>query len=175
MIPADTIYGLVASAHDAEAVKRIYELKKRDGKPGTIIASSISQLEELGLKKRYLRAVEHYWPGPISVVIPCFKLRYLHHGVGSIAVRIPADENLRTFLEKTGPLQTSSANLTGRPGATDLATAQKYFGDRVDFYVDGGDLSDREPSTVIRVVDDTVEVIRQGAVKIDENTGRVIT
>jgi len=43
----------------------------------------------------------------------------------------------------------------------------------VDFYVDGGDLSGREPSTVIRVVDDAIEVLREGAVKIDES-GEII-
>lgn len=175
VIPTDTIYGLVASAHDQQAVQRIYELKQRDGKPGTIIAASIEQLVALGLKKRYLTAVEQYWPGAISIIIPCFELGYLHQGKGSIPVRIPADEQLRNFLEQTGPLQTSSANLTGQPGATTLSQAQGYFGNQVDFYVDGGDLSKKEPSTIIRVVDDAVEVIREGAVKIDEETGRVIS
>ena len=173
VIPTDTLYGLVAKADNKEAVARIYDLKQREGKPGTLIAASIDQLVSLGFKARYLKAVEHYWPGSISVVIPCFELEYLHHGLGSVPVRIPSDTQLNVLLSETGALQTSSANITKQPCATTIQGAQGYFGDSVDFYVDGGDLSAREPSTVIRIVDDAVEVLRQGAVKIDES-GRII-
>ncbi len=61
---------------------------------------------------------------------------------------------------------TTSANKPGEPGAVNVAEAQYYFQDRVDFYVDGGDLLGRAPSTIIRVTDDGIEVIREGAVKI---------
>jgi L-threonylcarbamoyladenylate synthase len=174
VIPTDTVYGLVARAADPSAVDRLYELKNRERKPGTLIAASIEQLEELGLKHRYLKAVEQYWPGPLSVIIPCGEpsLGYLHQGVMSLAVRIPASSELAELLQKTGPLITSSANHPGEPTANTAGEARNYFGDTVDFYVDGGDLSDHEPSTIIRIVDDAIEVIREGAVKIDEN-GRI--
>ncbi len=172
VIPTDTIYGLVASAGNQAAVERIYDLKQRQGKPGTIIAASIDQLVELGLKRRYLSAVEDFWPGAISVEIP-HKINYLHQGTFRQAVRIPDVKPLLDLLRKTGPLQTSSSNITGQPSATTINQAKEYFGDNVDFYVDGGDLSSREPSTVIRIVDDAVEVIRSGAVKINENTGKI--
>jgi L-threonylcarbamoyladenylate synthase len=174
VIPTDTVYGLVARAADPSAVDRLYKLKSRERKPGTLIAASIEQLEELGLKHRYLKAVEQYWPGPLSVIIPCSEpsLAYLHQGVMSLAVRIPAQPELVELLQKTGPLITSSANHPGEPTANTAEAVRAYFGDAVDFYVDGGDLSDREPSTIIRIVDDAIEVIRNGAVKIDEN-GRI--
>jgi len=173
VVPTDTLYGLVAKADDQAAVARIHELKERTGKPGTIIAANIDQLVGIGMKARYLKAVEHFWPNPISVLIPCVELGWLHHGLGSVPARIPSNKNVHDFLKKTGPLQTSSANLTGQPCAQTIEEAKEYFEDRVDFYVDGGDLNSREPSTVIRVVDDTVEVVREGAVKINE-AGRII-
>ena len=170
VLPTDTVYGLVAKANDPEAVKRLYDLKFREGKPGTLIAATVDQLEGLGLKRRYLKAVEQFWPGAVSVIIPCGpELAYLHEGKYSLAVRIPADEKLRNFLEQTGPLLTSSANHPGEPPAVNLEEAKAYFGDQVDFYEDGGDLSDRQPSTIIRIVDDAIEIVRQGAVKIKEN------
>lgn len=169
ILPTDTVYGIVASAHDEAAIQRVYELKQRSGKPGTIIAASIEQLVELGFKKRYLTVVEQFWPGAVSVIIPCFDLVYLHQGTGSVPVRIAGDKKIQNFLVQTGPLQTSSANLTGQPEATTVQAAQEYFGDRVDFYVEGGDLSDRMPSTVIRIVDDAIEVLRQGAVALTEH------
>jgi L-threonylcarbamoyladenylate synthase len=176
VIPTDTIYGIVARAADQKAVNRLYELKKRENKPGTIIATSLEQLETLGLKHRYLKAVEQFWPGSISVIIPCSDptLAYLHRGKMSLAVRIPADKDLQKLLKTTGPLLTTSANHSGQPAANTVAEDRKYFGDKVDFYIDGGDLSGRQASTLIRIVDDAIEILRQGAVKIDE-AGRRIT
>lgn len=172
VIPTDTVYGVVARASDERAVARLDELKKREGKPGTLIAADIAQLEDLGLKHRYLKAVEQFWPGPVSVVIPTSdpKLEYLHKGRMSLAVRIPKHKDLRELLKKTGPLATSSANVTGEPVATTIAEAKGYFGDEVDFYIDGGDLGGREASTVVRIVDDAIEVLRQGSVRIDDDT-----
>jgi tRNA A37 threonylcarbamoyladenosine synthetase subunit TsaC/SUA5/YrdC len=62
--------------------------------------------------------------------------------------------------------------MPGEPPANTIAEAREYFGDRVDLYQDGGDLSGRAPSTVIRIIDDAIEVLRAGAVKINEN-GRI--
>src|SRR5665213_1097674 len=82
VIPTDTVYGLVARAADQDATARLYKLKGRTDKPGTLIAADIQQLEDLGLKHRYLKAVEQFWPGAISVVIPVSnpQLAYLHQG-----------------------------------------------------------------------------------------------
>lgn len=172
VIPTDTVYGVVARAEDKTAVTRLYELKRRENKPGTLIAANIEQLEALGLKRRYMTAVEQYWPGAVSVIIPCAdpNLEYLHKGKMSLAVRIPADKELIALLQQTGPLISSSANDPGEPTATNIDEAKKYFGDEVDFYADGGELSNHQPSTIIRIVDDAVEVIRQGGVTIGDDT-----
>jgi L-threonylcarbamoyladenylate synthase len=172
VIPTDTVYGLVARAMDKTAVERLYELKKRQAKPGTVIAADLKQLEALGLKHRYLKAVEQFWPGAVSVIIPAAspELAYLHQGKMALAVRIPDDKRLQALLAKTGPLLTSSANPPDQPTAVTIDQARQFFGDRVDFYLDGGDLSGRQPSTVIRIIDDAIEVLRPGAVKIDDAT-----
>jgi tRNA threonylcarbamoyl adenosine modification protein (Sua5/YciO/YrdC/YwlC family) len=167
VVPTDTVYGIVCSAHNAESVARLYKLKHREKKPGTLIAASIDQLVELGLKRAYIKPVEQYWPGPLSVVIPTHDLEYLHEGLGSLAVRIPSDPHVHALLEQTGPLMTSSANLPGRPTATTVDEARGYFGDAIEMYVDGGDLLGRAPSTIVRVVDDEIEVLRAGAVTIE--------
>lgn len=169
IIPTDTVYGIVCSAHDPVAIRRLYTAKDRKHKPGTIIAASVDQLVELGIPHRYLKPVEQYWPNPLSIVVPVgFQHEELHLGKMSLALRLPKLESLRALLQETGPLLTSSANLPGQPVATTIQQAKDYFGDTVDFYVDGGDLSDHHASTIIRVVDDIVEVLREGAVDINE-------
>ncbi len=172
VIPTDTVYGIVARAVDQAAVERLYTIKQRDQKPGTVIAANVDQLVDLGLKRRYLKAVEQFWPGAVSVVIPVADpaLAYLHRGKASLAVRIPDDAKLQQLLVQTGPLITSSANQPGQPPAVNIAQARDYFGGAVDVYQDGGDQSNQQPSTIIRIVDDAIEVLRPGAVSIDDAT-----
>ncbi len=169
VIPTDTVYGVVARAQDREAVAALYALKHREHKPGTLVAANIDQLVELGFKKRYLTAVEQFWPGAVSVITLCGpELDYIHQGVGSVAVRIPDDPWLQKLLKETGPLVTSSANQPGEPPATTVAEAKAYFGNDVKWYEDGG-VVNSEPSTIIRVIDDAIEIVRMGAVIIKEN------
>jgi tRNA threonylcarbamoyl adenosine modification protein (Sua5/YciO/YrdC/YwlC family) len=172
IIPTDTVYGIVCRAADEPAVQRLYAAKHRENKPGTLIAANTQQLVDLGIKARYLKAVEQFWPGAVSVETP-HSIEYLTMSTGRQGIRIPDLEPLRQLLEQTGPLQTTSANAPGEPTANDITEAQTYFGDTMDFYVDGGDLSGRPASTIIQIVDDAIEIVREGAVKIDES-GRVI-
>lgn len=173
VLPTDTVYGLVARAADQAAVSRLYALKHRENKPGTVIAASVEQLVELGIPKRYLSAGEKLWPNPLSIEIPLGRrLTYLHQDTGRQAYRVVADDVVQAILKQTGPLLTSSANQPGEPGATDLQQAIDYFNNEVDFYVDGGDLSGKAPSTIIRIIDDAIEIIRPGAVVINEE-GRI--
>lgn len=168
VLPTDTLYGLVCVAGQEAAVEHLYRAKNRNNKPGTVIAANVDQLVKLGLKKRYLIAVQQYWPGSVSVVIPSGdpKTNYLRQGADGLAVRIVKDRNLVNLLLQTGPLLTTSANMPGLPPSKTIDEAMIVFGDSVDFYVDGGNLGKRKPSTLIRVVDDTIEVLRQGAVTI---------
>ena len=171
VIPTDTVYGLVCIAVDEKAVARLYATKKEHHKPGTLIAETIEQLESLGFKRRYLTATQQFWPGAVSILTPLSdpKTAYLRLGQYGLAVRLPDDKKLQALLKKTGPLLSSSANYPNKPPANTIEEAEVYFDDGVDFYVDGGDLKGRKPSTIIRVVDDAVEVLREGAVTIKNN------
>jgi L-threonylcarbamoyladenylate synthase len=172
VMPTDTVYGVVALAANQQSVEQLYALKKREQKPGTIIAASIDQLVELGFKRRYLTAVTQFWPNPISVVVPCDTL-YLHSGKYAVPVRMPKDLQTQSLLKQTGPLVTSSANQPGEPPATTIAEAEAYFGSNIDFYVDGGTISNDHASTIIRIVDDVVEILRQGKLHVTE-TGEIV-
>lgn len=169
IIPTDTVYGVVARAIDPQAVARLYHLKRREGKPGTLVAASVNQLVDMGIERHHLAAAEELWPGAVSVITPCDQnLFYLHQGVNSLAIRIPDDSRLLELLRQTGPLLTSSANQPGEPPATTIAEAKAYFGDLVDWYEDGGFVH-QEPSTVIKIVDGVIEVVRHGAVRFADS------
>lgn len=165
IILTDTIYGIAARAANQNAVDRLYKAKNREKKPGTIIAASVKQLEELGLSRNDLRKVAHLWPNPISVVLPV-QPGYLDQGVGSLAVRVVADPSVQAILEQTGPLVTSSANQPGQPESRTIEEAIAYFDKTVDFYVDNGPLASARPaSTIVRLLPDgTLELLRSGSI-----------
>jgi len=169
ILPTDTVYGLVTQATNIASVARLYLLKRREHKPGTIIASSIQQIIDLDIEPEYISTAKAYWPNPISVVIPVSNsLAYLHQGAGSIAVRVTADRDLITLLDITGPLLTSSANQPGKKTANNINQAYEYFDDKVDFYIDGGDLSNRLASTIVIIDDTGLKVLRKGSIKLSQ-------
>ncbi len=160
----DTVYGIVGRAQTAKAAARVIEAKGRKYKPGTLIAANIQQLIGLGLSRDYLKICEHFWPGPVSIVIPAGpELKYIHLGKNSIVVRIPEKPELIKLLEATGPLLTTSANLPDESMVSTINEAQQLFGNQLDFYVDGGKLLDPVASTIISI---DIKILRQGAVTI---------
>lgn len=170
IIPSDTVYGLAACAANPTATTQLYALKSREHKPGPVIAADIKQLVELGLDVYDLQKVSHLWPNSLSLIVNATeKLAYLHQGLGSIPVRIPKNPAVHALLLKTGPLVTSSANQPGEPVANTIDEAHDYFSETVDFYLDGGNLSGRKASTIVRIHNGTIEILRQGSIKLDKD------
>ena len=165
IIPTDTIYGIVGQLFNQAAVERICDVKDRptDKPVGTILLADSEQIEGYVPASDLLRA-EVYWPGPTSVILNLGnKLAYAHRGLNSLPFRIPNVPGLLTLLKQTGPLATTSANVASRPTASTVEEAMGIFRESVDFYVDGGDLSGRPASQIIRFKGDDVEVLRGGA------------
>lgn len=168
VLPTDTVYGLVGKASSQTAVEHMYSVKSRERQPGTTIAASVEHLENLGFPAAQLQRAAGYWPNALSVEMIASNIpTYLSTGQPVMAARVPNKPDLLVLLEQTGPLMTTSANAPKQPTSTSVQMAMDYFGDEVDFYVDGGDLSGRPPSTIIGF-DDAGEIIvyRDGAVKL---------
>jgi L-threonylcarbamoyladenylate synthase len=135
-----------------------------------ILISSIDDLRMFGidLNAKQKSVIAKLWPGKISIAFDCKskKMSYLHRGTFSLAFRLPKDENLVKILKKTGPLVATSANIAGEKPAETIDEAKKYFGKKVDFYVDYGKLKSMH-STLVKIdVLGDIAVLREGAVKI---------
>ncbi|KKW20595.1 MAG: Sua5/YciO/YrdC/YwlC family protein [Parcubacteria group bacterium GW2011_GWF2_50_9] len=168
VIPTDTIYGIVARALDRKAAERLFALRRKTlRKPFVILIDRVPRLKDFGiaLDAGQRRFLTHAWPGKVSIVFPCNgnKFSYLHRGTNALAFRLPNKKDLRALLKKTGPLVAPSANPEGEKPAETAAQAKRYFGARVDIYVDVGRLR-RKPSTVISLVGLSPKVLREGAV-----------
>lgn len=172
VLPTDTIYGLVGSALQKKAVVRIYKARKRNpSKPFIILINSIEDLEffSIEISAEVRKSLRQFWPGKVSVILPCprKKYEYLHKGTKTLAFRLPAKKSLRRLLKRTGPLVAPSANPEGLPPAKTIREARRYFGEKIDFYVDGGKIVS-PPSTLIvmNVKNARVYLKRKGAINI---------
>lgn len=170
VLPTDTIYGVVAKTANQQAVERIYKLRGRaPEKPCIILVAGAWQIWDSSLwTNMHKKLADKYWPGPLSLVAPTTEKTpaYLHRGTHTLAYRVPDKPELLKLLTVTGPLIAPSANLEGEPVAITLDEAEKYFGDKVDGYVDAGSLANHAPSTVATIEDGKVIVLRQGAQRI---------
>jgi L-threonylcarbamoyladenylate synthase len=165
VLPTDTLYGLVASAFHQPAVERIYDLKERDtSKALIVLIGDFSDLETFGISLSHHQKdiCEREWPGQVSIILPCSpdKFSYIHRGNNSIAFRLPADLELRSFLHKTGPLVAPSANPEGKSPAKNIEQVKEYFDENVDFYLDGGERAGNA-SKLISLKEGGIKVLRE--------------
>ena len=158
----DTLYGIVAKADNESAVARVYEIKNRtDSKPPIVLIGDVSQMYD-PLPNGVDETVDGKWPGKNSIIVPSPSApEWLVRGSNGVAYRLPANNMLRNLLRQTGPLIAPSANLEGEQPARSVGEAQGYFGDKVDFYVDGGVAFDSQPSNLFSMtVDGDFEQLR---------------
>ncbi|HOW60774.1 MAG TPA: L-threonylcarbamoyladenylate synthase [Candidatus Moranbacteria bacterium] len=171
VFPTDTLYGVVGSALSKKSVERIYKLRKRESKkPMIILISSVKDLKIFGIRtnSKQRDILRKLWPGKISVIFDCplKKFSHLHRGTKTLALRLPKDKWLISFLKKTGPLVAPSANIAGKKPAENFAETKIFFREKVDFYVDKGKLKSK-PSTLIKIdKKGKIEILRQGAAKV---------
>lgn len=143
----DTLYGLVAKADNEAAVERVFAIKGRDTtKPPIVLVASVEQLYD-PLPRGIDETVGGMWPGKNSIIMPASSApAWLVRGSSGVAYRVPDNAGLRRLLEQTGPLIAPSANPEGEAPARSVGEAEGYFGEQVDFYVDGGVAFESQPS-----------------------------
>ncbi len=169
VMPTDTIYGIVGRAEDRNVVEKIYEIRKRTPeKPCIVLIGNTEELDKFSIKlsDEQKAKLQKFWyeeNRPISVVLDCLeeKFAYLHRGTNSLAFRLPASQELRDLLLKTGPLIAPSANLEKFPASENIEDARKYFGDQVDLYVDGGLITSKASRVIKLHKDGTESILRE--------------
>jgi len=161
VVRTDTIYGIVAKADNEAAVDRVFSVKRRTPtKPPISLISSMSQLFDT-YEQPVLDRLKELWPGKNTVILPSTTApEWLMRGTNSVSYRLPNSPALLGLIEKTGPLVAPSANPEGEEPATSIAMAKEYFGDEVDFYVDGGRVGDNTPSRLYRLLPEGLERLR---------------
>lgn len=173
IIPTDTIYGISCVASSKESVNRIYSIKKRDlDKPFIILINDISQINNFGvsLTKEQTKLLNKIWPERLSVVLDCKEFpentEYLHRGGKTLSFRIPKKQILCDLIKVTGPIVSTSANVSQTETPSTLYKIREAFNDKVDFYVDEGP-SSFAATTVVQISGNYFKLIRQGDYVVD--------
>jgi len=112
-----------------------------------------------------------FWPGPLTLVLPARPEipKPLVNSAGGVGVRISSQPVAQEIVKTLGrPLTATSANPSGQPGAYTVAQAQAYFSDRIEIFLDGGELASRTGSTVATVADNKIQIIRAGEITKSE-------
>lgn len=161
IIPTDTVYGIAAHPACASAVARIRTIKGRPtGKPIALLASDAGAVTAFGatLPPAAQRLAAAYWPGALTLVLPC--------GGASEGFRVPDHDAARSLIAACGgTLRVTSANLSGAMPATSAVEALRDVGLEADLVIDGGVSPGGVASTVVKVdTDSTLTVLREGAI-----------
>lgn len=153
IFPCDTIYGICACV-SAENADRIYQIKERPQNKSFI---------ELMLKDDIIRRGIHAesdllerWPAPFTAILN-------NAEGGTTAVRVPSDPFLQKLLEYSGPIYSTSVNISGEASLLSYEDIVPVFGDRVDFIVRHPSLVPGQSSTLINATEKPYKIIRQGA------------
>ncbi len=181
--PTETVYGLGADAENGTAIKRIFTTKGRPTTHPLII--HVGSLDELSTWVEKVPAAaralaEHFWPGPLSLVLQRSRRVPLAvtGGLETVAVRVPAHPVALALLRAFGgAIAAPSANHFGCVSPTTACHVQSDLGDAVDLVLDGGLCNVGVESTIVDATSEELCILRPGGVAredLEHALGRAI-
>ncbi|MEK7647395.1 MAG: L-threonylcarbamoyladenylate synthase [Patescibacteria group bacterium] len=175
--PTDTVYGLVADARSDVAIERVFVIKGRGlEKSLPIFVSSFEMLDDVAFVKdsNVKEFLHKCWPGKVTCVLPSrgwMPISVRNRGL-TIGVRMPDYPLILKIMEKLGgPVTGTSANLSGRNSlsrAEGVEAEFKHVPFKPDLLIDGGELPESQPSTVLDCTVWPPKILRRGAVSEEE-------
>jgi L-threonylcarbamoyladenylate synthase len=169
-LPTETVYGLAADARNADAVAKIFEAKERPRfDPLIVHLTNREALAEVSCVDSDLlrKLIDEFWPGPLTIVLPKGEIipDLVTAGLETVAVRMSAHPLFQQIVSAfRGPLAAPSANRFGRISPTMAQHVYDELAGRIPFIVDGGPTTHGIESTIVRAIDDTIEILRPGPI-----------
>lgn len=168
--PTDTLYGLAANPFDRAAVARVFAAKGRGGDQALpLVAADLAQVTTAigALPPVGARLAQHYWPGPLTLLMPAPPTLALavSGGTGRVGLRVPDHAVMRALCAACGfPLTATSANRSGLPPTADPTTIDETLASAVDVLLDAGPTPGGPPSTILDVSGAEPVLVRPGAI-----------
>lgn len=174
LFPTETVYGIGANALDENAVKKIYEAKGRaSDNPLIAHISNLEMLKKLvkevgDIEKKLIDA---FWPGPLTIILNKTEIvpKIITAGLETVAIRMPSNEIARKLIEYSEtPIAAPSANISGKPSGTLVEDILQELDGKVEYIIDGGKVDIGVESTVVRVIENKVHILRPGKITKEE-------
>lgn len=173
-IPTETVYGLAADATNPAAITRIYETK---GRPR--FNPLICHMADLDMAERYgafdplsRRLAATFWPGPLTLVVPLKETSGIHPlataGLDTVGIRVPRGFASQIIRRLNRPLAAPSANTSGKVSPTSARHVAEDLGEKLQLILDGGAAPVGVESTILRVENGAIRLLRPGGVSAEE-------
>jgi len=174
-IPTETVYGLGAAINSEKALKKIFAIKERPFFDPLIVHVSSKQMAQK-LTPSWSPMLdflsEHFWPGPLTLVVPKTEMvsSLITSGLETVGIRMPRNSLTLTLIERLGvPIAAPSANKFGRTSPTTAAHVQSEFKNENILVLDDGPCEVGLESTVLKVdrigQDYVLAILRAGQIK----------
>jgi len=170
LFPTETVYGIGANALDSNAVSKIFLAKGRAGdNPLIVHISNKEMLNDLvkEINEIEQKLIDNFWPGPLTIIFnkkDCIPSNVCA-GLNTVGIRMPSNVIANELIELSNcPIAAPSANISGKPSGTRIEDIIEELDGKVDYIIDGGMVDIGVESTVIRVVDNIVHILRPGKI-----------
>ena len=185
-MPTETVYGLAGDAFNPDAIRKIYQLKKRPfTNPLIVHIHSTKQISNLtknlsDFQKESLKKLENFWPGPLTIILPKSDQvpDLTTASKNSVAIRIPQHSLALDLLQRCSfPLAAPSANISQAVSPTSAKHVADEFGPKLEYILDGENCQIGLESTVISLINQEPEILRPGAItqeKLEEVLGQPV-
>ncbi len=165
--PTDTVYGIGCSLYEKKAIERLYQIKgKSKHEPMSIICNSIQQASRYARISTFaFRLLKRCFPGPYTIILEASREipRLLLSSRKEVGIRIPDSAVCHELIEQFGlPVLNSSVNQRQDELLNDPEDIAGRYENVVDVMLNAGPLPDARESTVLRIVDEEVQIIREG-------------
>lgn len=171
----DTVWGLGCLPDNQKAVKKIYEIKKREPqKPLILMSNEVYNLLPYvkPIPKTGQKLIKKYFPGALTIVTYKSDLtpEYITSGMQTVGIRVPDNQVFQEICSiiPNHVLATTSANLSHQPSAKTYRQALENMTGLADIVIpDYGYEAKGLESTVVGVMNDELRIFRQGEIKLD--------
>ncbi len=169
--PTDTYYGIGCDITNKKAIERIYQLKQRHkSKPFSFICADLKDIALYAKVSNYAyKTMRRLLPGPYTFILEGTKLvpKMMLTKRKTAGIRVPNNQICIDLVHRLGnPILSTSATTPDGEVFQDASLIHDFFGSRLDAVIDGGPVPG-EPSSVISLIDDEPEVIREGVGEVD--------
>ena len=156
--PTDTVYGLICKASEKNRQKLALLKENHLDKKYTIMVKSNNQALSLWKENKLVKTlVDKYFPGALTIIA------LEKNSNNFLGIRIPDYNLLLEVIKEVGPIFATSTNKSGRTPLNDVESIQKNF---PHIKILKGQCLNQKPSTIVKVVDDNLTLIRKGPITI---------